>query len=173
MNVLVAYATRHGSTREVAEAVVGTLRASGADVQLQAARDVRALAPRFDLVVLGAPIYSGRWQRDAHRFLRRHRKELDAVPVAVFGMGPRRPELQAWLRSREQLDRALAKHDWLKPIAVTVFGGTDPAKRDLQRRGRQRRDLRNWPQIEAWASSIADPAGWPAAPTSQSARTSA
>lgn len=173
MNVLVAYATRHGSTREVAEAVVGTLRASGADVQLQAARDVRALAPRFDLVVLGAPIYSGRWQRDAHRFLRRHRKELDAVPVAVFGMGPRNPELQAWLRSREQLDRALAKHDWLKPIAVTVFGGTDPAKRDLQRRDRQRRDLRNWPQIEAWASSIADPAGWPAAPTSQSARTSA
>lgn len=27
--------------------------------------------------------------RDAHRFLRRHRRELAAVPVAVFGMGPR------------------------------------------------------------------------------------
>ena len=168
MNVLVAYATRHGSTREVAEAVVGALQATGADVQFQAVRDVRTLAPRFDLVVLGAPIYSGRWQRDAHRFLRRHRKELGTVPVAVFGMGPRDPGPQAWLRSREQLDRALAKHDWLKPIAVTVFGGTDPAKR-----GRQHRDLRNWTQIEAWASSIADPAMWPAAPTSQPARTGA
>jgi menaquinone-dependent protoporphyrinogen oxidase len=168
MNVLVAYATRHGSTREVAEAVVGALRAGGADVQFQAARDVHALAPRFDLVVLGAPIYSGRWQRDAHRFLRRHRRELDTVPVAVFGMGPRDPGPQAWLRSREQLGRALAKHDWLKPVAVTVFGGTDPTKR-----GRQRRDLRNWTQIEAWASSIADPAGWPAAATSQSARAGA
>ena len=168
MNILVAYATRHGSTREVAEAVVGTLRACGADVRFQAVRDVRSLAPRFDLVVLGAPLYSGRWHRDAHRFLRRHRQELDMVPVAVFGVGPREPNPQAWLRSREQLDRALAKHGWLEPAAVTVFGGTDPPKHN-----RQRRDLRDWTQIEAWASSIASRAAWPAAATGQPARSGA
>jgi menaquinone-dependent protoporphyrinogen oxidase len=168
MNVLVAYATRHGSTREVAEAVVGTLRASGADVQLQSARDVHHLAPRFELVVLGAPIYSGRWYRDAHRFLRRHREELGTMPVAVFGMGPRDSDPQAWLRSRQQLDRALAKHGWLKPVTVTVFGGTDPPKRN-----RQPRDLRDWTQIEAWATSITDPAGWPGAGTSQPAHSGA
>lgn len=168
MNVLVAYATRHGSTREVAEAVVGTLRSCGADVRLQAVRDVRSLAPRFDLVVLGAPIYSGRWHRDAHRFLRRHRHELDSVPVAVFGMGPREPDPQAWLRSREQLDRALAKHSWLEPAAVTLFGGTDPPKRD-----RKRRDLRDWAQIEAFARSIASLAGRPAAGTGRPVRSGA
>lgn len=155
MEVLVVYATRYGSTQKVAEAVAGTLRACGIDVQFQATRDVRRLAPRFDLVVLGAPIYSGRWHRDAHRFLRRHCKELGTTPVAVFGMGPRDPGPQAWLRSRDQLDRALAKHAWLKPVAVTVFGGTDPPKRNSKHR-----DLRDWTQIEAWAKSIADPAGW-------------
>jgi menaquinone-dependent protoporphyrinogen oxidase len=168
MNILVVYATRNGSTREVAEAVIGTLRARGADARLQAARDVRSLAPRFELIVLGAPIYSGRWHRDAHRFLRRHREELGTVPVAVFGMGPREPDPQAWLRSRAQLDRALAKHDWLEPVAVTVFGGTDPPKR-----GRQSRDLRDWTQIEAWASSIANTAARPASAADQSARTGA
>jgi menaquinone-dependent protoporphyrinogen oxidase len=168
MNVLVAYATRHGSTREVAEAVVGTLRASGAAVQLQSARDVHHLAPRFELVVLGAPIYSGRWHRDAHRFLRRHREELGTVQVAVFGMGPRGSDPQAWLRSRQQLDRALAKHGWLEPVTVTVFGGTDPPKRN-----RQRRDLRDWTQIEAWAHSVANLAGRPVAATGRSARSGA
>jgi menaquinone-dependent protoporphyrinogen oxidase len=168
MNVLVAYATRHGSTREVAEAVVGTLRSRGADVRLQAVRDVRSLAPRFDLVVLGAPIYSGRWHRDAHRFLKRHRDELRSVPVAVFGMGPREPDPQAWLHSREQLDRALAKHAWLEPVTVTLFGGVDPPKHD-----QQRRDQRDWTQIEAWASNIAIPAGLPAGGTSQPAHSGA
>jgi menaquinone-dependent protoporphyrinogen oxidase len=165
MNILVAYATRNGSTQEVAEAIVGTLRACGADARLQAARDVRSLAPRFELIVLGAPIYSGRWHRDAHRFLRRHRKDLGTVPVAVFGMGPRRPDPQAWQRSRAQLDRALAKHSWLQPVAVTVFGGTDPPKPV-----RRCRDLRDWTQIEAWATSLANPTGWPAAGRRPAAR---
>jgi Flavodoxin domain len=78
--------------------------------------------------VLGAPVYSGRWHRDAHRFPKRHRKELLTVPVAVFGMGPRNPGQEAWQRSRRQLDRALAKRDWLKPAAVAVSGGVDPRR---------------------------------------------
>jgi menaquinone-dependent protoporphyrinogen oxidase len=36
----------------------------------------------YGLAVLGAPLYSGRWHRDAHRFLKRHRQELAGVPVA-------------------------------------------------------------------------------------------
>lgn len=161
MAVLVAYATRHGATREVAEAIAGTLQALGADVELREARQVhgpdgfvRGLPGSWSLIVLGAPIYSGRWHRDAHRFLRRHRKDLAGVPVAVFGMGPRRDDKQAWRRSQDQLDQALAKHAWLTPTAVTVFGGVDPPGRGSGR------DLRNWTQIEAWAAGIANPAAW-------------
>jgi len=161
MTVLVAFATRHGSTREVAESIACTLKAFAADVEFGEAREVRSQpghgpgqARRWTLVVLGAPLYSGRWHRDAHRFLRQHRKELADVPVAVFGMGPRDADVAAWQRSRKQLDRALAKHNWLTPIAVTVFGGVDPP-------GKQpRRDLRDWTQIEAWAAGIVTPAAW-------------
>ena len=161
MTVLVAYATRHGSTREVAESIACTLKAFAADVEFGEAREVRSQpghgpgqARRWTLVVLGAPLYSGRWHRDAHRFLRRHRKELAGVPVAVFGMGPRKDDVLAWERSRTQLDRALAKHSWLTPTAVMVFGGVDPPDK------RPRRDLRDWTKIDAWAASIADPVAW-------------
>ena len=159
MTALVTYATRNGPTREVAAVIAGSLRTLGVNVELGEARYVRGLADHvhsqgrsWNLVVLGAPLYSGRWHRDAHRFLRQHRKELADVPVAVFGMGPRDADVEAWQRSRKQLDRALAKHGWLTPIAVAVFGGVDPP--DQQ----PRRDLRDWTQIEAWAAGIVTPA---------------
>ena len=151
MHALVAYATKHGSTQQVAEAIANTLQAHGAQVEIRPAREVHEPIGDQDLVVLGAPIYSGRWHRDAHRFLKRHRDELLAVPVAVFGMGPREPGQEAWQRSRRQLDRALAKRNWLKPSAVTVFGGVDPPKPGAE----QRRDLRNWDTIRTWADQIA------------------
>ena len=100
--------------------------------------------------MLGAPIYSGRWHGDAHRFLKRHRKELLDVPVAVFGMGPRTGSPEGWLRSRSQLDRALSKRSWLIPVATVVFGGVDPPKHQ-----NPRRDLRDWEAIRAWAISLA------------------
>ena len=155
MNVLLAYATRNGSTREVAEAVAATLREHDAQVVLLPARAAREPVAGYDLVVLGAPLYSGRWHRDAHRFLRRHREELAGVPVAVFGMGPRSDTEDAWQRSRAQLDRALAKRSWLAPVAVTVFGGVDPPGRG----GRERRDLRDWDTIRAWAADALGAAG--------------
>jgi menaquinone-dependent protoporphyrinogen oxidase len=161
MTVLVAYATRNGSTRDVAAVIAGTLRALGTDVEFGEARyvrgqtdHVRSQSRSWNLVVLGAPLYSGRWHRDAHRFLKQHRKELAGVPVAVFGMGPRRADVDAWQSSRKQLDRALAKHGWLTPVAITVFGGVDPPSKQ------PRRDLRDWTQIETWAASIASPAAW-------------
>ena len=149
-NVLLAYATRNGSTRQVAEAVTAAFREADAQVTVTPARTVRESVAGYDLIVLGAPLYSGRWHRDAHRFLKRHRRELAAVPVAVFGMGPRDDTEEAWQRSRAQLDRALAKRDWLTPAAVTVFGGVDPPGRGK----RPRRDLRNWQVIHAWAADI-------------------
>jgi menaquinone-dependent protoporphyrinogen oxidase len=90
------------------------------------------------------------WHRDAHRFLQRHHAELASVPVAVFGMGPRRDGEEAWQRSRAQLDHALAKQAWLVPVAVTVFARVDPARRNRV----QRRDLRDWTEIGNWARKV-------------------
>lgn len=148
--ILVAFATKNGSTQEVARAIAESLRDDGCVVDVRRARDVRESVARWDLVVLGAPIYSGRWHRDAHRFLKRHRSDFEVVPVAVFGMGPRSGDEEGWQRSRAQLDRALSKRGWLAYVGVAVFGGVDPPKK----RDRERRDLRDWEAIRAWATGL-------------------
>ncbi len=153
--ILVAFATKNGSTEEVAAAVAQTLRDAGHAVEIRRAREVREPIAACDLVVLGAPLYSGRWYKDAHRFLKRHRIELGPIPVAVFAMGPRSGDEVGWQRSRVQLERALAKRGWLVPAAIAVFGGADPPDRH---RG-ERRDLRDWEAIRAWASGLAAPSG--------------
>jgi len=99
-DVLVACATKNGSTEQVAEAIVVAMRGAGTPVTARRPRTVRESVAGYGLIVLGAPLYSGRWHRDAHRFLKRHRGELAAVPVAVFGMRPRSdtPEVRVFQR---------------------------------------------------------------------------
>jgi menaquinone-dependent protoporphyrinogen oxidase len=62
--VLVAYATKHGSTREVAEAIAARLRENGLDADLRCAADVEAVDD-YASVVVGGSIYMGRWHGDA------------------------------------------------------------------------------------------------------------
>lgn len=100
MNVLMAYATKNGSTRQVANAITAAMRERSAQVTPRQAKTVRESVAGFDLVVLEAPLYSGRWHRDAHRFLRRHGGSLPAYRWPVFGMGPRGDTEDAWQRSR-------------------------------------------------------------------------
>lgn len=150
MRILVVYATRHGSTGEVAGTVARAMGERHATVELRAAGEMRGSLAGYDLVVLGGALYSGRWHRDAHRFLKRHRRELAGTPVAVFAMGPRADVAEAWQRSREQLDRALARRAWLNPVSVQIFGGVDPAPR----RTRPRRDLRDVDAIQAWGAQL-------------------
>jgi len=58
--MLVAYGTKHGSTKKVAEAITENLKHAGRDVELRRAADVEDLT-RCDGVVLGGSLYFGRW----------------------------------------------------------------------------------------------------------------
>ena len=126
-SILVAYATKHGSTREVAETIAGVLRADGYDVVVRPASDVTCLDD-VEAVVLGGALYTGRWHRDARRFLSRFRGELAARRLAIFGMGPKTMSMEDVTGSRDQLGRALQSFPDLQPVTTAVFGGViDPS----------------------------------------------
>jgi menaquinone-dependent protoporphyrinogen oxidase len=160
-SVLIAHATRYGSTQEVAEAVAATLHEHGLALDVQPMRDVRALSS-YDAVVLGAPLYMFHWHKDALHFLERHRAGLTQRPVAVFALGPFHNEPQEFQGAREQLDKELAKYPWLTPATIAIFGG----KFDPQRlafpyslfpalKNMPASDIRDWEAIRAWASELA------------------
>ena len=159
-SVLVAYATRYGSTQEVAEAVAATLRESGVEADTLPVREVRTLA-EYGPVVLGAPLFMFRWHKDAIRFLSRHREALRQRPVAVFALGPTHDphDEKEWQGSRAQLDREPAKFPWLKPVALQMFGGKyDPTKLGFPIKSlagsAPASDIRDWTAIRAWAAGL-------------------
>ena len=154
--VLVAYATKAGSTREVAEVVARTLREHGLEADVRPADEVGTLAP-YAGVVLGAAIYTGRVHKDARRFLRTHRDELADRPLAVFAMGPQTLAADAVAASRAQLDHALAAFPELRLATVAIFGGVvDPGKLRFPFNRMPATDARDWTAIRNWADAVAN-----------------
>ena len=86
-SILIAYATRYGSTQEVAERIAATLREGGLTVDVHPVKQVRTL-DGYRAVVVGAPLYMFNWLKEARDFVSRHRAALATRPVAVFALGP-------------------------------------------------------------------------------------
>jgi menaquinone-dependent protoporphyrinogen oxidase len=154
-SILLAYATRFGSTQEVAEAIAAVLREAELEVDIQPMQEVRTLDD-YDAVVLGAAVYNARWHADAHLFLSQHQEGLMQRPVAIFALGPVSPSSAAMQNSRRQLDKELKKYAWLKPVALEMFvGKMDPTKLGFfERLVTPASDHRDWNAIRAWANTL-------------------
>lgn len=159
-SILVGYATRSGSTQEVAETVAGTLRDAGLAVACQPLSKVKTLEG-YSAVVLGAPLYMFRWHKDAKHFLSRHRQALMARPVAVFALGPFHEDAKEFEDARGQLDKELLKFPWFSPVAIEIFGGKfDPEHLRFPMnlipalKRMPASDVRDWTAIRAWASGL-------------------
>ncbi len=153
-DVLIAYASKHGSTEQVARRIGEVLRGHGLTTTVEQASAVTDL-DGVRAVVLGGSIYMGRWHRDACAFLNRHAEALDSTPFAVFALGPGKNTEHDFEQSRAQLDHALGKEPELEPRAVTVFGGViEPERLRFPLNHMQAVDIRDWPTIHAWAAAL-------------------
>jgi len=150
--VLVAYASKMGSTRVIAERIGRRIKTAGFEVSVLPVQDVRDVE-HYDAVVVGSALYARRWRHEAVRFLRRNRTALTTRPLWLFHSGPCGPDADApqpTPANVRQLTGALA----------TTFGGRlDPetAKGFLARKmatGPLAGDYRDWNRIDAWATGI-------------------
>jgi menaquinone-dependent protoporphyrinogen oxidase len=161
--VLVAVASRHGATAEIADALARSLadcpagRAAGLTAVAVPAQQRPDPAP-FDAVVLGSAVYAGRWLDPAREYATAHADALRARPVWLFSSGPiGRPPYPP--------DEA---HD-VAPLATLtaarahrVFPGRlEPGRLSFGERALVTAmrapvgDFRNWAEIAAWAAEIA------------------
>jgi menaquinone-dependent protoporphyrinogen oxidase len=153
--ILMAYATKHESTHEVAESIAEVLRGDGLQVDVRAASDVTDLGP-YAAAVVGGALYMGRWHRDARHFLRSHREALAAMPVFVFGMGPLDLEDKSVGSARGQLEHALGKVPEVQPRSVAIFGGVvHPDELHFPFSRMPETDARDPEAIRAWAQEVA------------------
>ena len=160
--ILVAFSTKAGSTREIAEAIASRLGEKGLEVELQPMKKVKDLSG-FNAVVLGAPMYMFHLVGDAPKFLSRFKNVLAEKPAAFFSLG--------WINDKEEdrktilgnFDAEMAKFPWFKPVSTVVFGGKfDPQKLVFPynllpaMKDTPPADLRDWKKIEAWADEVAE-----------------
>jgi menaquinone-dependent protoporphyrinogen oxidase len=168
-HVMVAYATRHGATRGIAERIGETLRAEG--LQATVVDIAQSPDPRSaDALVIGSAAYMGKWLDDAVAFVRQHRAFAATRPTWLFSSGPVGTELVD-----KQGNDVLAPPPFLSRAAEDVhargtrvfFGRWDPDDPPMSVAERLFRmvpvskevlpigDFRDWPAIEAWAREIA------------------
>ena len=104
--VLLAYASKHGATAEIAEAVADELREGGHAVDCVPVDQAPNLEA-YDAAVIGSAVYMKRWRPEARHLLKRNRKVLAERPFWVFApapsgrsptrSGPSRPVSSNWL----------------------------------------------------------------------------
>jgi menaquinone-dependent protoporphyrinogen oxidase len=157
--VLVAYASRHESTAEIAATIADELDAAGCSATLGEARSVDRVGA-FDAAVIGSALYLGRWDETALDLVRREQATLAAIPTWLFSSGPVGVGSATARPGRlPQPDEVAALVDELGAQATTFGGRVHPADDGLEARimtaAGLAGDWRNFPRIRGWARGIA------------------
>jgi len=160
--ILVAFATKHGATAEIAEKIGQVLREAGLDTDVRSADRVDNLNP-YRAVVLGSAVYAGRWRKEATTFLEANETGLTGRPVWIFSSGPTGEGDALELLKGWRIPEALQPlADRIQPRDIAVFHGVlDTEKLNLAEKLIVKGvkapfgDFRDWDDITSWAEAIA------------------
>ena len=156
--ILLAYASKHGSTEGIARHIATRLAELGRSCEATAVAEVETLE-HADAVVLGSAIYAGSWMKEATEFVDRHERALSTMPVWLFSSGP----LGDGVTDEEEQPRQLADiRRRIAPLDHRIFAGAlDMATLGFGERmivkavKAPEGDFREWDAIAAWADEIA------------------
>lgn len=157
--ILVAYASKAGSTGEVAVAIGQALCEAGAAVDVKPVKEVNDLSG-YGAVVVGSAVRMGQWLAEATKFVQTQQAVLSQVPTAYFlccgslqdDTEENRSQASSWLGPVRKI---------VKPVSEGLFAGKiDYGKLSLLDRsiaqmvGSTEGDWRDWDAIHAWAGGL-------------------
>jgi len=157
--ILVTYATRAGSTAEIAQAIAETLAGRGYAVDVKPVKDKPAL-DGYSAVVLGSAIRMGNWLPEAVAFVKANQAALNAMPCALFTVH--------MLNTGDDDASRAAREAYLnavRPLLNSAEAAYLEGKMDLSRLSFLDRtiakmvkaveaDHRDWDRIKQWAGAI-------------------
>lgn len=178
MRALVAYGSKYGSTKEIAERIGKNLAQSGMTVDLKDIKeDDGARLSDYDMAVVGSGIYAGKWMKPVKKFLENGASDAGKCKVAVFAccMDAADPKLAEDARKRYLAD--VVAEAKVNPVATGLFAGVVDfnkygfvvkgimksivSKRVEEQQGKEAAanmpmvtDNRDWAQIDAWTKEL-------------------
>jgi len=169
MSILVAYSSKHGATREIAERIAENLREAGQDADARPVQEAGDLDD-YQGFVVGSAAYMGHWLKDAAGFVRSNQDLLAQRPVWLFTSGPLGTETTdakgVDLHTAAEPKELPELREVIHPREHCVFFGVlDPGKLSFAERSLRKLpaargtlpegDFRDWDEIQQWAYQIA------------------
>ena len=163
--ILVAYGTKYGSTAEIAARVGQRFTDAGFDTDVLQANSGIDIT-KYDGLVVGSPIYGGKWLADPTLILVVNHERLRTMPIVLFSVGMIDVKHPGKLRELHDawVEEAFVQEDVrLNVIASGTFGGAYWRRNlpfwmrivDSMFRFSPQGDYRQWDQIETWADETA------------------
>lgn len=160
-HVLVAYATRTGSTASMARVIGASLGRRGFRTDVVSVCDHPSPAG-YDALVIGSAVNGGRWLPEAMAFLDENLAAIRGVPVAVFTVHAMNlgGDAKSIAGRRAYLDLV---HQRIVPVDEVWFPGVVPPQvessffnRWIYRAfgGGCEGDCRDWSAVSAWAEKV-------------------
>jgi menaquinone-dependent protoporphyrinogen oxidase len=172
LKVLVAYASKHGSTKGIADFIAGKIREKGFQSEALDVDQVNNVGD-YDAFVIGSALYIGHWMKEAKRFVSRNKSFLSTKPVWLFSSGPTGKEKKN-AKGRDLLDPSVSGPFELEQLKKEIrvidhrifFGAFNPKDQGFFTRQLMKSvairdatpigDFRDWSEIEGWVNRIAE-----------------
>ena len=163
--ILVTFASRTGSTAEVAQVIGKSLAESGAQVDVRPMQEVQDLAP-YRAVVAGSAIRKSKWLPEAAQFIQMHRAELAqkrfaeftvCITLAMSNADQYRSTVAQWVAPVRALVTPLSEAFFAGMLdfsKLPVYLDTLLFRASVAFGIFPRDDRRDWDAIRAWADSI-------------------
>ncbi|WOF15700.1 hypothetical protein F1737_02850 [Methanoplanus sp. FWC-SCC4] len=159
--ILIAYATRYGSTTKIAETIQNKLSELGYETKTANILDIDSIES-YDAIIVGSPLNMGKWLPEAKEFMQFRKNELNKVPVIAFttGITLKNPTEHNILKAKFATDEILP---YVQPKETGFFAGNLNSN-ELNENDKQiiilakpeTGDFRDFSKVENWTKTIAE-----------------
>jgi len=160
--ILIAYASKYGSTAQIAENIALRLKKAGLTPVVKDVKEINSLAG-YSAVIAGSAVYAGSWLKEGADFLGKYRQDLKARPTWFFSAGPTgKGDPVEQMKGWRFPDSLMPLADKIQPRDIAYFHGVlDMSKLRLAEKlivyalKTPAGDFRDWEMINRWADQVA------------------